>query len=116
MDQGGLAISPNGRYVLYAGGRDSGQLRIMDVTNPSDPLTVHVEPLGLHKLGLAAAMGIAFRGDIFLRRGRRAGRTDLQLPRPVALAPNQSPRPRSLWALWLRILSTSAAGRLDSRM
>ena len=65
MDQGGLAISPNGRYVLYAGGRDTGQLRIMDVTNPSDPLTVHVEPLGLHKLELAAAMGVAFRGDVF---------------------------------------------------
>ena len=65
MDQGGLAISPNGPYVLYAGGRDSGQLRIMDVTNPSDPLTVHVEPLALHKLGLAAAMGITFRGNIF---------------------------------------------------
>ena len=65
MDQGGLAISPNGRYVLYAGGRDTGQLRIMDVTNPSDPLTVHVEPLGLHKLGLGAAMGVAFRGDVF---------------------------------------------------
>jgi hypothetical protein len=63
MDGGGIGISPNGTYVISAGGRNYGELRIIDVSDPADLVTVAMVPIGRHYLRNGQGMGVAARGN-----------------------------------------------------
>jgi hypothetical protein len=63
-DGGGVGFSTNGRYAYYIGGRGTGELAIVDVTNPFDVVKVASTPVGQMGLQLAEAAGIVARDDV----------------------------------------------------
>ena len=64
MDGGGLAISPNGKYVVTAGGRSNGLLKVIDVTDPVNLEAVAQTTLGPHYLRNGQGMGVVARGNV----------------------------------------------------
>jgi hypothetical protein len=68
-DYGGLAVSPNGRYVVTILGK-KGEVRVLDVTNPSDIKDAGSLPLPAHGMKTGEPMGVAIKGnDIFTAAG-----------------------------------------------
>ena len=65
-DFGGLTVSSNGRYVVYIAGKGTGEVRVLDVTNPADIQshpTNDAEPIGAHGSRTGESMGVQTRGD-----------------------------------------------------
>ena len=62
-DGGGIGLSPNGKYVIAAGGRGNGELRIIDVRDPVNLVSVAAVPLGKHQLGNGEGMGVVAKGN-----------------------------------------------------
>lgn len=62
-DGGGIGLSPNGKYVIAAGGRGNGELRVIDVRDPVNLVSVAVVPLGKHQLGNSEGMGVVAKGN-----------------------------------------------------
>lgn len=68
-DYGGLAVSPNGRFVVTILGK-TGQVRVLDVSNPADIKDAGFLPLPAHGVQTAEPMGVAIKGnDIFTAAG-----------------------------------------------
>jgi hypothetical protein len=68
-DYGGLAVSPNSRFVVTILGK-KGEVRVLDVTNPSDIKDAGSLPLPAHGLKTGEPMGVAIKGnDIFTAAG-----------------------------------------------
>jgi hypothetical protein len=61
-DFGGLAVSPNGNFVVIALGK-VGEVRVLDVTNPSDIVSAGSLPLPTHGAKTGEPMGVAIKGD-----------------------------------------------------
>jgi hypothetical protein len=70
IDGGGVGFSSNGKYAFYAGGRGRGEVRIVDVRDPTNLRSVAVLPIGLHYTRLGQGMGIVPRGNhLFVAAG-----------------------------------------------
>ena len=68
-DYGGLAVSPNGQYVVMILGK-RGEVRVLDVSNPADIQSAAVLPLPVHGVKTAEPMGVAIKGNtIFTTAG-----------------------------------------------
>jgi hypothetical protein len=68
-DFGGLAVSPNGRFVVMILGK-KGEIRVLDVSNPADIKDAGFLPLPFHGVKTAEPMGVAIKGnDIFTASG-----------------------------------------------
>jgi hypothetical protein len=68
-DYGGLAVSPNGRFVVTILGKQ-GEVRVLDVSNPADIQSVAVLPIPAHGVKTGEPMGVAIKGnDIFTAAG-----------------------------------------------
>jgi hypothetical protein len=72
MDMGGLAVSPNGRYLPFAGGK-RGEMHLLEVTNV--PLMTEIaEPFFEgHAVKMPFAMGFAARGNRLYAAGGLLG-------------------------------------------
>ena len=69
-DFGGLTLTSNGKYVVYIAGKGSGEVRILDVSDPTNITSVAVAPIGAHGSRNAESMGVQTRGDfIFTAAG-----------------------------------------------
>ena len=68
-DYGGLAVSPNSDYLFMILGK-RGEVRVLDVRNPSDITSVATLPLPAHGVKTGEPMGVAIKGnDIFTAAG-----------------------------------------------
>ncbi len=68
-DYGGLAVSPNGNFVVMILGK-KGEVRVLDVSNPADIRDAGFLPLPAHGVKTAEPMGVAIKGnDIFTAAG-----------------------------------------------
>ncbi|MBZ0168052.1 LVIVD repeat protein [Candidatus Methylomirabilis lanthanidiphila] len=75
IGQGGLAVSTNGKYVLYVGG-GKAQLHVVDVSIPADRHEIVSVSIGEPQVGLAETIGLTSRGDYIYVAG---GATGLQV-------------------------------------
>ena len=68
-DFGGLTFTPNGKYVVYIAGKGTGEVRVLDVTNPANIKSPNVnpsfdvKPIGAHYSRTGESMGVQTRGD-----------------------------------------------------
>jgi hypothetical protein len=68
-DYGGLAVSGNGRYVVWILGK-KGEVRVLDVSNPADIQSADVLSIPAHGVKTGEPMGVAIKGDtIFTAAG-----------------------------------------------
>ena len=68
-DFGGLAVSPNGQFVVAIFGK-RGEVRVFDVANPSDIKNAGFLSLPVHGVKTGEPMGVAIKGDtIFTAAG-----------------------------------------------
>ncbi len=62
-DYGGLAVSPDGNYVVMILGK-KGEVRVLDVSDPTDIKSADVLPLPAHGAKTGEPMGVAIKGDV----------------------------------------------------
>jgi hypothetical protein len=62
-DYGGLAVSPNGRFVVMVLGK-KGELRVLDVSNPTDIKDGGFLPIPPHGMKTGEPMGVAIKGNV----------------------------------------------------
>jgi hypothetical protein len=68
-DFGGLAVSPNGNFVVAILGK-KGEVRVLDVSNPADIQNAGVLPIPAHGAKTGEPLGVAIKGnDIFTAAG-----------------------------------------------
>jgi hypothetical protein len=72
IGQGGLAVSANGKYVLYVGGLEA-QLHVVDVSDPADRQEVASVSIGEPQVKLAETIGLTSRGDYIYVAGGATG-------------------------------------------
>ena len=63
LDQGGMALAPGGEYLVYGGGRDTGEFNVLDVSNISAMSYAASVPIGLHATRLSTPMGVRIDDD-----------------------------------------------------
>jgi hypothetical protein len=61
-DYGGLAVSPNGRFVVMILGK-KGEVRVLDVSNPADIKDAGFLALPAHGAKTGEPMGVAIKGN-----------------------------------------------------
>jgi hypothetical protein len=65
LDQGGLALGESGRYLVYDGGRNNGEVHVLDVATPT--AMQEATPwltIGPHRVVTSASMGMATLNDL----------------------------------------------------
>jgi LVIVD repeat len=68
-DYGGLAVSSNGKYVVYMAGK-RGVVQVLDVTDPADIKNAGVLSIPAHGAKTGESLGVALKGDhIFAAAG-----------------------------------------------
>lgn len=68
-DYAGIAVSPNGRYVVYIAGK-AGVIEVVDVSNPSNMVSAGKINLGKFNVKTGQSLGVAISGDhIFAAAG-----------------------------------------------
>lgn len=72
MDMGGLGLSPNRRYVPFAGGK-RGEMHLLDVTNAPLLSEVAAPPFEGHYVKMPFAMGFQARGNRLYAAGGYKG-------------------------------------------
>ena len=78
-DFGGLAVSANGRYVMYIAGK-RGVVQVLDVTDPTRMRDAGSVPIPTHYARLAQSMGIAQFGNHIIAAGAELGLGVFQFP------------------------------------
>jgi hypothetical protein len=65
LDQGGLALAAGGRYLVYNGGRNNGEVHVLDVQTPTAMQEASAWlPIGPHHVATSALMGMATLDDL----------------------------------------------------
>jgi hypothetical protein len=66
IDQGGLALTPDGRHLFYGGGRHMGEFSIVDPDTDTPASLRHLAtvPIGLHRVGTANIMNGESAGEL----------------------------------------------------
>jgi hypothetical protein len=71
-DYGGLAVSANGRYVMFIGGKQ-GSVRVADVTDPTNMTTAGSVSIPAHGAKTAESLGVAQYGEYIIAAGGLLG-------------------------------------------
>ncbi len=116
IDQGGLALGAGGDYLVYGGGRNTGEFNVVDVRNPlamTNVATLPVDPVDPHGVVVGQIMGVRIEGDLAYFA---AGRLGVQIYQFAGLSgaggPPPPDTPPTILSFALNSGATSTANRV----
>ena len=116
IDQGGLALGAGGAYLVYGGGRNTGEFNVVDVRNPpamTNVAMLPVDPVDTHGVVVGQIMGVRIEGDLAYFA---AGRLGVQIYHFAGLSgaggPPPPDAPPTILSFALNSGATSTANRV----
>jgi LVIVD repeat len=113
LDQGGLALGEGGAYLVYGGGRNTGEFNVVDVRDPLAMANVATTEVGTHGVVVGAVMGVRIEGD---RAFFAAGQQGVQIYQFPGLSGAGGPPPPDTPPTILSFALNSGASSTANRM